>query len=260
MMASKYSVLMSVYHKEKPEYLKQAIESIQAQALLTDDFVLVCDGPLNDALDGVIFAKQQEMGNAWKTDGLPQKTLDQTAWRSHGALKIMVSEKNMLFLPRENHYQEADYEKGFRLEYSAVRRNETSPLTFHKTANYGDCILEKRGAGKAGVDERIFLNTRGELAEGTLSNVFFLKEGKLYTPGKECGLLPGVVRRYLLEKEGAKERVIYPEEIPDFEECFVTNSLMGIMPVNSLAGHLFAGRKQTEVLRTRYQKYLQRAE
>lgn len=61
-MASKYSVLMSVYHKEKPEYLKQAIESIQAQALLTDDFVLVCDGPLNDALDGVIFTKQQEMG------------------------------------------------------------------------------------------------------------------------------------------------------------------------------------------------------
>lgn len=62
MMASEYSALMSVYHKEKPEYLKQAIESIQAQTLLTDDFVLVCDGPLNDALDGVISAKQQEMG------------------------------------------------------------------------------------------------------------------------------------------------------------------------------------------------------
>ena len=62
MMASKYSVLMPVYHKEKPECLKQAIESIQAQTLLTDDFVLVCDGPLNDALDGVISAKQQEMG------------------------------------------------------------------------------------------------------------------------------------------------------------------------------------------------------
>lgn len=61
-MASKYSVLMSVYHREKPEYLKQAIESIQAQTLPTDDFVLVCDGPLNDALDGVISAKQQEMG------------------------------------------------------------------------------------------------------------------------------------------------------------------------------------------------------
>mgnify|MGYP000358613781 FL=1 len=57
-----YSVLMSVYHKEKPEYLKQAIASIQAQTLPTDDFVLVCDGPLNDALDVVIAKKQQEMG------------------------------------------------------------------------------------------------------------------------------------------------------------------------------------------------------
>ena len=63
-MVSKYSVLMSVYHKEKPEYLNQAIESIQAQTLPTDDFVLVCDGTLNDALDEVIIAKQQEMGTA----------------------------------------------------------------------------------------------------------------------------------------------------------------------------------------------------
>lgn len=57
-----YSVLMSVYHKEKPEYLEQAIASIQAQTLPTDDFVLVCDGPLNAVLDTVIAKKQQEMG------------------------------------------------------------------------------------------------------------------------------------------------------------------------------------------------------
>ena len=55
---------MSVYHKEKPEYLKQAIESIQAQTLSTNDFVLVCDGPLNEPLDSVIAAKQQEMGES----------------------------------------------------------------------------------------------------------------------------------------------------------------------------------------------------
>ena len=57
-----YSVLMSVYHKEKPEYLEQVIASIQAQTLPTDDFVLVCDGPLNAVLDTVIAKKQQEMG------------------------------------------------------------------------------------------------------------------------------------------------------------------------------------------------------
>lgn len=58
-----YSVLMAVYHKEEPEYLRQAIESIQVQTVPTNDFVLVCDGPLNPELDAVIATKKQEMGN-----------------------------------------------------------------------------------------------------------------------------------------------------------------------------------------------------
>lgn len=57
-----YSVLMAVYAKDKNDYFRQAIESIQAQTLPTDDFVLVCDGPLNQGLDGIIAAKQREMG------------------------------------------------------------------------------------------------------------------------------------------------------------------------------------------------------
>lgn len=69
---TQYSVLMSVYHKEKPEYLKQAIESIQAQTLPTDDFVLVCDGPLTPELDSVIEAKQVEMGQVLQVIRLPQ--------------------------------------------------------------------------------------------------------------------------------------------------------------------------------------------
>lgn len=53
-MAENYSVLMSVYYKEKPEYLKAAIDSILNQTVKTDDFVIVCDGPLNESLDYVI--------------------------------------------------------------------------------------------------------------------------------------------------------------------------------------------------------------
>lgn len=49
-----YSVLMSVYHKEKSEFLREAMESIWHQTFPTDDFVLVCDGPLNNELDAVI--------------------------------------------------------------------------------------------------------------------------------------------------------------------------------------------------------------
>ena len=59
-----YSVLMSVYYRETPEFLNQAMESIQTQTLSTNNFVLVCDGPLNSALDKVIAAKQREMGMA----------------------------------------------------------------------------------------------------------------------------------------------------------------------------------------------------
>ena len=51
---SDYSVLMSVYYKEKPEYLKAAIDSMLNQTVPTNDFVLVCDGPLNDGLERVI--------------------------------------------------------------------------------------------------------------------------------------------------------------------------------------------------------------
>ena len=57
-----YSVLMSVYSKENPTWLRLAIESMQTQTLPTSDFVLVCDGPLTPELDGVIAEKQRQMG------------------------------------------------------------------------------------------------------------------------------------------------------------------------------------------------------
>ena len=53
-MTADYSVLMSVYHKEKPDYLRAAIDSILNQTVKTDDFVIVCDGPLGEGLDSVI--------------------------------------------------------------------------------------------------------------------------------------------------------------------------------------------------------------
>lgn len=51
---SDYSVLMSVYYKERPEFLRRAIESVMSQTILTNDFVIVCDGPLNDSLYKVL--------------------------------------------------------------------------------------------------------------------------------------------------------------------------------------------------------------
>ena len=69
-----YSVLMSVYFKERPEFLKTSIESMMNQTILTDDFVLMCDGPLTPELDAVINEMQTKYGNVlhvirFKTNG-----------------------------------------------------------------------------------------------------------------------------------------------------------------------------------------------
>lgn len=170
----------------------------------------------------------------------------------HGALKVIASKENLVFLVRENHYTEEQYQKGFRVEFSQVRRNETSALVYHKTMNYGDCILEKRKATALGLDEFLFLNTGGKICEGTTTNIFFGKNGKLYTPKKECGLLPGVMRRYVISQAEVEETVIMPEQVPGFEECFVTNSLVGIMPVASMGRYQFPKREMADRLRSQY--------
>ena len=176
--------------------------------------------------------------------------------KQHGALKVMISEKNVVYQVRGNHYREEQYRQGFVMDFSEVRRNETSPLVYYKTMNYGDCIMEKRAAAEARKDERIFLNTCGEITEGTVSNIFFVRNGKLETPEMTCGLLPGIMREYLCETENVLETVIYPDMLGHFEECFVTNSLMGIMPVKRLGSVSFPKHSKTEELMGKYVKIL----
>lgn len=74
-----YSVLMAVYFKEKPEYLKASMESMMSQTVPTNDFVLVCDGPLTPELNMVIEEMQQKYGDVIRTIRL-EKTAD---WVMH---------------------------------------------------------------------------------------------------------------------------------------------------------------------------------
>lgn len=63
--------------------------------------------------------------------------------KMHGALKIVMSAENTFFQMRKNPYMDEIYSRGFMTDLSKVRRNETSQLVYHKTLNYGDCILKK---------------------------------------------------------------------------------------------------------------------
>lgn len=175
------------------------------------------------------------------------------------ALKITASEKNLLVTVRRNAYSEGDYERGFTTDFSPVRRNETSPLTYHKTLNYGDCLLEKRLAHSRGIDEPIFRNTKGAVAEGATTNVFFVKDRKIYTPPVSSGILPGILRAHLCERNQVQEVELDPRELAQFEEMFLTNSLLGVMPVASLAGHRFLSRAVGSALLAEYRAFCQQA-
>lgn len=85
-----------------------------------------------------------------------------------------------------------------------------------------------RAALPRGLDEWVFLNNRGEVCEGSITNIFVRLDGELLTPPVTCGLLPGILRRKMLA-EGVRETVLMPEDL--FRgELFVGNSLRGTIP------------------------------
>ena len=86
-------------------------------------------------------------------------------------------------------------------------------------------------AGQPEVFDALFFNTRGELCEGARSNVFIERDGKLLTPPLSCGLLPGVMRRQLLESGRAVECVLTREDVQNAPALYVANALRGLMRV-----------------------------
>lgn len=171
------------------------------------------------------------------------------------ALKLTVSGKNIVVNSRENTYGTEDYERGFTCDYSQVRRNETSAFTYHKTLNYGDCLFEKRLAKASGIDEPIFLNGRKELCEGATTNVFFVKQGEIFTPPVSAGLLPGILREFILRRYPVTERVILPQDVEQFDEMFLTNSLLGVMFVKRLGNKIFSAGETGKRLQEEYRQF-----
>ncbi len=103
---------------------------------------------------------------------------------------------------------------------------------FHKTtrrAPYDDALAEAR---KQGFDDVIFLNERGEVTEGAISNLFVEKAGSLYTPPVDCGLLPGVYRRHVLATDPrAEERVLLLADLTSADALYICNAVRGMRRV-----------------------------
>lgn len=153
------------------------------------------------------------------------------------AFKVLVTSKNVIFSTRSIPYNKECYKRGFNVYFSEYRRNSKSLLTYHKTLNYGENILEKRNAFTLGFDEPLFLNERDEITEGATTNIFFIKENEIYTPKICSGLLNGILRQWVVDNFKVHEGVYTLEDLKVSDEIFLTNSLMGIMKVNKIEGY-----------------------
>lgn len=82
-----------------------------------------------------------------------------------------------------------------------------------------------------------------------------MRDGRIYTPAIDSGLLPGTVREYICESEAVTQTVIFPDELSSYQECFVTNSLMGVMPVKLLGNISFEERNVTAMIMRKYHNF-----
>ncbi|MGH6820744.1 MAG: aminotransferase class IV, partial [Methylocella sp.] len=126
-----------------------------------------------------------------------------------------------------------------RLATSSVRRNERAPSSRLKTLSYIDAIAAARETSAKGADDALMLNTAGNAASSTISNLFLVTRDELVTPSLDQAVLPGIMRQVLLDSAPsfglrAVERPVDPAELMSADAVFLTNSLRLIRPVTAL--------------------------
>jgi branched-chain amino acid aminotransferase len=141
------------------------------------------------------------------------------------------------------------------------RRNENGALTGVKSTSYAENVRGLAYAASCGAGEAIFLNTAGDVCEGTGTNIFFVFGDQIVTPPLSAGPLAGITRELLLEWRRIVERNVSPEEAATADEVFLTSSLRdvqgverwdsrilpGIRPVTEELALLFKGRSSTHL-------------
>jgi branched-chain amino acid aminotransferase len=136
---------------------------------------------------------------------------------------------------------------GLRLQVAqGLRRNPVDALNpAWKTGNYLNNLLCLREARAAGADEVLMLNRAGCLTEAAVSNVFFVREGVLVTPPLSAGILGGVTRALILQRVAAqaglqaREEDVHPEQLREFEECFLSSTTRDTAAVEAIDAQRF---------------------
>jgi branched-chain amino acid aminotransferase len=115
-------------------------------------------------------------------------------------------------------------------------RNENSPLAGLKTTSYGENVVALARAKAAGANEAIFANTKGELCEGTATNIAVLVDGVLVTPPLSSGCLAGVTRELAIEHCGIVERSLPYGVLHEVQEACLLGTTREVHPIGSIDG------------------------
>lgn len=121
-------------------------------------------------------------------------------------------------------------ETRFRFSIAKERVETTNPFLYHKTTRR-DFYDEprKRAQAEKGVDEVVFLNERGELTEGSFTNLFVERDGVLLTPPIASGLLAGTLRADLIASGRAREAVLTEADLAASDHVYLGNSVRGLV-------------------------------
>jgi branched-chain amino acid aminotransferase len=179
-----------------------------------------------------------------KANGLTDAYMRPVAWR--GSERMGVSPEGtrphlaIATWPWGKYFDPAKAEKGVRLEIAPWRRPApyTAPVHSKAAGLYMIATLSRQHAEQNGYDDAFMLDWRGQVAEATGANAFFVKDGTLHTPTPDC-FLDGITRRTVMDlarRRGVEvvERPIWPEELESFEQMFLTGSAAEVTPVGSV--------------------------
>jgi para-aminobenzoate synthetase/4-amino-4-deoxychorismate lyase len=116
-----------------------------------------------------------------------------------------------------------------RVNLTAERTSSSDCFLKHKTTRRELYDRSYHRARLAGYDDTLFANERNEITEGAISNIFIEKAGRWFTPPLNCGVLPGIYRRYLLESQaGATERTLTLEDLRQADQLYICNAVRGL--------------------------------
>ena len=184
-----------------------------------------------------------------EANGLTDGYIRPVAWRGSEMMGVSAQQNriNVAIAAWEwpSYFDPEERLKGIRLDMAKYRRPspETAPCHAKAAGLYMICTLSKHDAERKGYADAMMLDYRGQVAEATGANMFFVQDDVIHTPTPDC-FLDGITRRTVIELARARgheivERAIMPDELADFSECFITGTAAEVTPVSEIGPYKF---------------------